>query len=104
MLFSIPPTFDHFRIFCCLCYASTLTRHLTKFDPRPKPSIFVGYSYVHKAYRLFDLHTQSYFVSSDVFHEHVFPFAKSLDSFVCLISNISDIFIFLFLMVNLFFL
>jgi len=57
-----------------------------------KPSVFAGYSNVHKGYRLFDLHTQSYFVSRDVvFYEHIFPLAHLLDSFVYPISSNSDV-------------
>jgi hypothetical protein len=92
LLFSTPRSFDHFRIFGCLRYASTLTRQRTKFDPRAKPSVFVGYSSLHKGYRLFDLQTHSYFVSRDVVsYENIFPFAHSLDSFVYPLSNTADI-------------
>ena len=46
-----------------------------KFDDRDKPSIFVGYPYGQKGYRIYDFKTHQIYVSRDIiFHESIFPY------------------------------
>ncbi|KAL4572890.1 hypothetical protein LXL04_019678 [Taraxacum kok-saghyz] len=52
----------------------------TKFCPRAKPCVFVGYPSNMKAYKLYDLAKHEFVISRDVvFHESIFPF-KNIDS------------------------
>jgi len=70
-----PPDFTMFKVFGCLCYASTHVSHCHKFDPRAKRGIFLGYQFGIKGYVIFDFDTKEFFVSRNVqFNEMTFPF------------------------------
>jgi hypothetical protein len=80
--FSKPPSYNHLKIFRCLCFSSTLLRDRTKFDPRALPCLFLGYPIGIKGYKLLNLTNQSIIVSRHViFHEHIFPFASPISQF-----------------------
>lgn len=79
-LYNHAPSYDHLRTFGCLCYA-TMVHPISKFAPRSRRCIFVGYPSGQKGYKLFDLDSGKFFVRRDVrFHETIFPF-KPITSF-----------------------
>ena len=82
LLYKKQVDYSSFHVFRCLAFASTLTAHRTKFQPRARTCVlFICYPNGTKAYRLYDIHTKQIFVSRDViFHKEVFPFHSVTDA------------------------
>ena len=50
------------------------------FETKALCCVFLGYPFVEKAYKLYDLNTKKFFTSRDVqFHETNFPFVEQID-------------------------
>lgn len=74
-LFKISPDIFHLKAFGCVCFGSTILVHGTKFDAEASPCVFIGYSVLHKGYKVLDISTDKVSISRDVkFHEMNFPF------------------------------
>ena len=55
LLFHKPPSYDRLKVFGCECFASTIAATRTKFDPKSKWCVFIGYPFNVKGYKVFDL-------------------------------------------------
>jgi len=80
-LYDTLPDINSFKVFGCLCYASTILAHRSKLQSRARKSVFLGYKSGSKGYVLFDLDTREIFLSRNVvFHELILPYVSSTHS------------------------
>jgi hypothetical protein len=81
ILYNQLPDQNLFKVFGCLCYASTLHNHRTKLQSRARKTVFLGYKSGFKGFVLYDLSSREIFISRHVsFHESVLPYPKDPSS------------------------
>jgi hypothetical protein len=77
-LFGSTPSYEHLRVFGCMCYPNTTATVPHKLTPCSTRCVFLGYSADHKRYHCLDLSTNRLIVSRHVvFDEDSFPLAAS---------------------------
>jgi histone deacetylase 1/2 len=75
LLLGHDPSYDHLRVFGCLCYPNLTTTAANKLSPCSVVCIFLGYPTDTKGYQCLDPQTNCVIVSRHVyFEEDVFPF------------------------------
>ncbi|KAE9592898.1 putative RNA-directed DNA polymerase [Lupinus albus] len=75
------PNIHYLKVFGCLCYATTITSHRKKFDPRSRKGVYLGLKGVVKGYVILDINTHEIFISRNVsFYEHIFPYKETNDT------------------------
>ncbi|GJQ93756.1 retrovirus-related pol polyprotein from transposon TNT 1-94 [Tanacetum coccineum] len=71
------PTLDYFRVFESKCFILNTKDYLTKFDPKPYESVFLGYSQNSKTYIILNKHTRKIKESLNVTFDETPPPSKT---------------------------
>ncbi|KAK6780427.1 hypothetical protein RDI58_022611 [Solanum bulbocastanum] len=71
------PSYDHLRVFGCLCFPLIPSTTINKLQPRSTPCVFLGYPTNHRGYKCYDMSSRKIIICRHVlFNEHTFPFAS----------------------------
>ncbi|KAL8128606.1 hypothetical protein V2J09_017761 [Rumex salicifolius] len=63
VLFRQLPSYNHFRVFGCLCFPNLTATTAHKLEPRTRPCVFLGYAPQHRGYRCLDLGSRKVIIS-----------------------------------------
>lgn len=81
LLFGQTPTYDHLKVFGCLCFPNVNYSNLHKLSHRSTPCLFLGYPSNHRGYRCLNLKTNRIILSRHVaFDENTFPASQKATS------------------------
>lgn len=81
VLFNKIPSYSHIRSCECLAYVNDNRVPKDKSHPRGRKCVFLGYPYVKKSWKFFDLDTHAFLCSRDfIFLENEFPFSAETSS------------------------
>ena len=73
------PSVKHMRVFGCQVFMLTPKEKRSKWDPKAREGLFVGYEEVSKAYRIYDIEADRVIISRDVtFNESKFASSPTL--------------------------
>jgi len=79
VLFKTKPSYEHIKVFRCLCYIHNPQKPKGKFRDCSRRCIFVGYPYGKKGGKVYDLEHNTLIVSQDViFWEEILLFPNEL--------------------------
>ncbi|KAJ0443134.1 putative RNA-directed DNA polymerase [Helianthus annuus] len=77
LLYLHQPSYEHLRVFGCLCYPNTSSTRPHKLTHRSVACVFLGYPANYRGYRCLDVSTgKTYFSRHVTFAEDIFPFAN----------------------------
>ncbi|KAG7577529.1 Integrase catalytic core [Arabidopsis thaliana x Arabidopsis arenosa] len=78
LIYNRPPPMNHIRVFGCICYVHNQKHGGDKFESRSNKSIFLGYPFAKKGWRVYNIETGKISISRDVvFKETEFHFQLS---------------------------